>query len=64
MNAELILQSISDNISDFYDFLRGIVVPYFHINLLAFVAIVVGLGAVLYLVFGELFNPPTIAGGD
>lgn len=63
MNAELILQSISDSISEFYDFLRGIVVPYFHINLLAFVAIVVGLGAVIYLVFGELFDPPAI-GGD
>lgn len=64
MNSELILQSISDSISDFYNFLRGIIVPYFHINLLAFVAIVVGLGAVIYLVFGELFDPPSIASGE
>lgn len=64
MDAELILQSISDNITDFYDFLRGITVPYFHMNLLAFVALVVGVGAVIYLVFGELFNPPALVGGD
>ena len=62
MDSELILQTISDNISEFYDFLRGVIVPYFHINLLAFVALVVGVGAVIYVVFGELFNPPV--GGD
>lgn len=53
---EAVWQSITSSFDAFYDFLRAIPVPFLHINVIAFIALVVICGAFLYLVFGELLD--------
>ena len=49
---DAIWRMIVSSFLEFYNFLRTITVPVLHISLLAFLALCVVVGAVLYLVVG------------